>query len=123
MGKDSGAALRADEVEASWKTIWGFSVKVFHHLAQAAADRVSDHRRAHLSRQCVRHLGRAKGRGGQKPDPEQSMVSANTIGTQPSKRRASSKPLNQADSLLRPRRRRALIIARPLLVIIRCRNP
>ncbi len=57
------------------------------------------------------------------PHPEQSIFRANSIGTQPSERRASPKPLDQADSLLRPRRRRALMIARPLLVVIRCRNP
>lgn len=100
-----------------------FSVKVLHDLPQAAADLVSHYRSSHLSRQGIRHLGRSERGIGQEPDPEQLMVSANTIGTQPRERRASSKPLDQADSLLRPRRRRALIIARPLLVIIRCRNP
>ena len=119
MGEAPGAALGADEVKAGGQTIRGLSFEVFHNLAQTAADRVSDHRRAHLSRECVCNLGRAKRGVGQKPDPEQFMVSAKTIGTQPSEPRASSKPLNQADSLLRPRRRRALTIARPLLVIIR----
>lgn len=57
------------------------------------------------------------------PDPERPVLRANSIGTQPSERRSSPKPLDQADSLLRPRRRRALMIARPLLVVIRCRNP
>ena len=123
MGKVLRTSLSANQVKARRQAIGRFLIEVVHYLAQPAADSISNHRRPHLSRYCVRHLGRAERGVGQKPDPEQLVVRANTIGTQPSERCTSSKPIDQADSLLRPRRRRALMIARPLLVIIRCRNP
>ena len=117
------AALNANQVQADWQSRGRLPIDAPHRGTQTTADLVPDHRRAHLPGQGVANPGRPNRRVGQEPNPEHPISDANTFGTQPSERQASSQPLDQAASLFRLRRRRALMIARPLLVFIRCRNP
>jgi len=123
IGKALGAPAGANDVQASSQALWRLAVEVPHNLTETAANRVPHDRRPQLAGQGVAHMSRGERGVGQMPYPKRHVVDAKPIGSQSVECRASSETLNQADSLLRPRRRRAFMIARPPLVIIRCRNP